>query len=78
MTSVYAGRVTKPSVSRKSGNWHHIVDGEHVYGGLYRTGGKRRMSQIIEDLVRSYSLDAVLDGYQAEAAAKAREKESVE
>ena len=36
------------------------------------------MSQFIVDLARSYSLDAVLDGYQAEAAAKAREKESVE
>jgi predicted CopG family antitoxin len=50
---------------------------EEVYEGLYRTIGKRRISQYIEDLVRPHVLDATLDkGYQAMAADKAREEEA--
>lgn len=52
---------------------------EAVYDGLYRTIGKRRMSQFIEDLVRPYVLDTVLDdGYRAMAADHERETEAQE
>jgi hypothetical protein len=52
---------------------------EAVYDGLYRTIGKRRMSQFIEDLVRPHVLDTVLDsGYQAMAADETREAEATE
>jgi len=52
---------------------------EEVYEGLYRTVGKRRMSQFIEDLVRPHVLDQALDeGYQAMAADKEREMEALE
>lgn len=52
---------------------------EVVYEGLYRTVGKRRISQFIEDLVRPYVLDTVLDeGYRAMAADKEREAEASE
>ena len=52
---------------------------EEVYEGLYRTVGKRRMSQFIEDLLRPHVVDTSLDdGYQAMAADKAREAEAVE
>ena len=52
---------------------------EDVYEGLYRTVGKRRMSQFIEDLVRPYVLDVAMDeGYQAMAADKDREAEAME
>ena len=52
---------------------------ETVYEGLYRTVGKRRMSQFIEDLVRPYVMDTALDdGYRAMAADKAREAEALE
>ena len=52
---------------------------EDVYEGLYRTVGKRRMSQFIEDLVRPHVLDITLDeGYKAMAADKEREKEAKE
>ena len=52
---------------------------EAVYDGLYRTVGKRRMSQFIEDLVRPYVLDTVLDdGYRAMAADREREAEAQE
>ena len=45
---------------------------EAVYEGLYRTVGKRRMSQFIEDLLRPHVLDTSLDdGYRAMAADKA-------
>lgn len=50
---------------------------EAVYDGLYRTVGKRRMSQFIEDLLRPYVLDSSLDeGYRAMAADKERESEA--
>lgn len=52
---------------------------EAVYEGLYRTVGKRRMSQFIEDLVRPHVLDTALDeGYRAMAADPARETEARE
>ena len=46
---------------------------EAVYDGLYRTIGRRRMSQFIEELVRPHVLDT---GYQAMAADVAREEEA--
>ena len=56
-----------------------ITFDEDVYEGLYRTVGKRRMSQFIEDLVRPYVLDVAMDeGYQAMAADKDRETEAME
>jgi predicted CopG family antitoxin len=52
---------------------------ETVYDGLYRTIGKRRMSQFIEDLLRPHVLDIALDdGYKAMAADKTRETEASE
>jgi hypothetical protein len=52
---------------------------EAVYDGLYRTVGKRRMSQFIEDLVRPHVLGSSLDdGYRAMAADTAREAEAQE
>lgn len=52
---------------------------EEVYAGLYRTVGKRRMSQFIEDLVRPHVMDTSLDeGYRAMATDKSREKEAME
>lgn len=52
---------------------------EAVYDGLYRTIGKRRMSQFIEDLLRPHVMDATLDdGYRAMAADKEREAEAME
>jgi hypothetical protein len=52
---------------------------EVVYDGLYRTIGKRRMSQFIEDLLRPHVLDTALDdGYRAMAADSARESEAQE
>ncbi len=50
---------------------------EAVYDGLYRTVGKRRMSQFIEDLVRPHVSGAALDpGYRDMAADQARETEA--
>lgn len=52
---------------------------EAVYEGLYRTIGKRQMSQFIEDLLRPHVLDTCLDdGYRAMAADAARELEAHE
>ncbi len=52
---------------------------EEVYEGLYRTIGKRRISQFIEELVRPHVLDTSLDaGYKAMAADKERETEAKE
>jgi hypothetical protein len=51
---------------------------EAVYDGLYRTVGKRRMSQFIEDLLRPHVMDTSLDdGYRAMAADTAREEEAI-
>ncbi|HBI21987.1 MAG TPA: addiction module antitoxin [Legionella sp.] len=56
-----------------------ITRDELVCDGLYRTIGKRRMSQFIESLVRPYVLDTVLDdGYRAMAADTKREAEATE
>jgi predicted CopG family antitoxin len=50
-----------------------------VYEGLYRTIGRRRMSQFIEDLLRPHVLDSSLDaGYKAMAADRERESEAKE
>lgn len=52
---------------------------EEVYEGLYRTVGKRRMSQFIEDLLRPHVLGSSLeDGYRAMAADHDREAEAQE
>ena len=52
---------------------------EAVYEGLYRTIGKRHMSQFIEDLVRPHVMDTSLDeGYRAMASEQARESEAQE
>ena len=52
---------------------------EAVYEGLYRTIGKRRMSQFIEDLLRPQVMDSALDeGYRAMASDKQREAEAME
>ena len=52
---------------------------EVVYEGLYRTVGRRKMSQFIEDLIRPHVVDSSLDdGYQAMAADKTREAEAVQ
>lgn len=48
-------------------------------GLLYRTIGKRHISQFIEDLLRPYVLDTSLDeGYRAMAADSTREAEAQE
>jgi predicted CopG family antitoxin len=50
---------------------------EAVYEGLYRTIGRRHMSQFIESLVRPHVLDTTLDdGYRAMAADKEREADA--
>ena len=50
-----------------------------VYDGLYRTIGKLKMSQFIEDLLRPHVLDSSLDaGYKAMAADQVRESEAME
>lgn len=52
---------------------------EDVYDGLYRTVGKRKMSQFIEDLLRPHVLDTSLDdGYKAMAMDLKRENEAAE
>lgn len=52
---------------------------EAVYEGLYRTVGKRRMSQFIEDLLRPHVMDTALDdGYRSMAADQEREAEAME
>lgn len=51
---------------------------EAVYDGLYRTIGRRRMSQFIEDLLRPHVMDSTLDvGYAAMAADGEREAEAI-
>ena len=52
---------------------------EAVYDGLYRTVGKRKMSQFIEDLLKPLVLDSSLDGgYKAMAADTLREAQAAE
>lgn len=56
-----------------------ITIDEAVYEGLYRTIGKRRISQFIEELVRPHVMDSALDdGYRAMASDKAREAEAMQ
>lgn len=51
---------------------------EAVYDGLYRTVGKRRMSQFIEELLRPLVLDTRLDdGYRAMATDQDRETDAM-
>jgi hypothetical protein len=52
---------------------------EAVYDGLWRTVGKRKMSQFIEDLLRPHVLGNSLDdGYKAMAQDLGRESEAME
>jgi len=52
---------------------------EAVYEGLWRTVGKRRISQFIEDLVRPHVItNALEDGYKAMAADTEREADAAE
>ncbi len=52
---------------------------EAVYDGLYRTIGKRQISQFIEDLLRPHVMDTALDEcYRAMAADTAREADAQE
>lgn len=52
---------------------------EAVYEGLYRTVGRRKMSQFIEDLVRPHVMDTSFDrGYKAMAADHEREAEAAQ
>ena len=52
---------------------------EAVYDGLWRTVGKRKMSQFIEDLLRPHVLGNSLDdGYKAIAQDQGRETEAME
>ena len=52
---------------------------EAIYDGLYRTIGKRQISQFIEDLLRPHVMDTALDeGYRAMAADTAREADAQE
>jgi hypothetical protein len=52
---------------------------EAVYDGLYRTIGKRQISQFIEDLLRPHVMDTALDeGYRAMAADTGREADAKE
>lgn len=52
---------------------------EAVYDGLYRTVGKRGISQFIEDMLRPHVSGTALDsGYRAMAADATREAEASE
>jgi predicted CopG family antitoxin len=52
---------------------------EAVYEGLWRTVGKRKMSQFIEDLLRPHVLGNSLDdGYKAMAQDHEREAQAIE
>lgn len=51
---------------------------EAVYEGLYRTVGRRKISQFIEDLLRPHLVDTLDDGYRAMAADQEREAEAME
>jgi hypothetical protein len=72
----YAYNVLKEPIMHKRMT---ITLDEVVYDGLYRTIGKRRMSQFIEDLLRPHVLDTSLDdGYRAMAADAVREAQAQE
>jgi len=61
---------------------HHkmtITLDEAVYEGLYRTVGRRKISQFIEDLIRPHVVDTTLDeGYKAMSRDQNRESEAQE
>jgi predicted CopG family antitoxin len=51
-----------------------ITVDEHVYAGLHKVIGRRKISQFIEDLVRPHVIGSDLElGYAAMAADEARE-----
>ncbi len=55
-----------------------ITVDEHVYDGLHKIIGRRKISQFIEDLVRPHVMPDELDGAYAEMAAdEAREAEAL-
>ncbi len=52
-----------------------ITVSEHVYDGLYRVVGPRRISQFIEDLVRPHVIEEdLLSAYADMSADESREK----
>jgi predicted CopG family antitoxin len=56
-----------------------ITVDEDVYEGLHKVIGRRHISQFIEDLVRPHVIGTDLEaGYQAMAAAEAREAEALQ
>jgi predicted CopG family antitoxin len=55
-----------------------ITVDEHVYEGLHKVIGRRKISQFIEDLVRPHVVAADLDaGYAEMAADEVREAEAL-
>jgi predicted CopG family antitoxin len=56
-----------------------ITVDEHVYRGLRKRIGPRRISQFIEDLVRPHVISSDIEsGYAAMAADEEREKDALE
>jgi predicted CopG family antitoxin len=56
-----------------------ITVDEHVYAGLHKVIGRRKISQFIEDLVRPHVIGSDLElGYAAMAADEAREIDAEE
>jgi predicted CopG family antitoxin len=56
-----------------------ITIDERVYDGLYRAAGRRRISRLIESLVRSHLGEGNLDtAYRQMAREEAREAEAIE
>lgn len=56
-----------------------ITVDEHVYDGLHKVIGRRKISQFIEDLVRPHVMPDELDAaYAAMAADEAREAEALD
>ena len=55
-----------------------ITINEHVYEGLHKVIGRRKISQFIEDLVRPHvTMDDLEAGYAAMAADESREAEAL-
>lgn len=52
---------------------------ERIYEGLHKVVGRRKISQFIEDLVRSHIMETELDeGYRQMAQDEARETEALD
>jgi predicted CopG family antitoxin len=52
---------------------------ERIYEGLHKVVGRRKISQFIEDLVRSHIMETELDeGYRRMAQDEARETEALD